>query len=93
MIGGLISVGRGWVDGRRWGPPLCEAGAGEIADLGWSDHQGQLVESSEDPQVYCFLGPEFIVTAAEVPDGGMPGADHVCAAELLEAAHRPESGL
>jgi hypothetical protein len=28
---------------------LCEAGAGEIVDPGWSDRQGQLVESSEDP--------------------------------------------
>jgi hypothetical protein len=28
---------------------LCEAGTGEIVDPGWSDRQGQLVESSEDP--------------------------------------------
>jgi hypothetical protein len=28
---------------------LCEAGAGEIVDPGWSDRQGQLVEGSQDP--------------------------------------------
>jgi hypothetical protein len=28
---------------------LCEAGAGEIVDPGWSDRPGQLVEGSQDP--------------------------------------------
>jgi hypothetical protein len=28
---------------------LCEAGAGKIIDPGWSDRQGQLVESSQNP--------------------------------------------
>jgi hypothetical protein len=28
---------------------LCEAGAGEIVDPGWSDRQGQLVEGSRHP--------------------------------------------
>jgi hypothetical protein len=31
------------------GVALCEAGAGKIVDPGWSDHQGQLVEGSQDP--------------------------------------------
>ncbi|MGH3684596.1 MAG: hypothetical protein ACRDQY_03560, partial [Pseudonocardiaceae bacterium] len=38
---------------------LCEAGAGEIVDPGWSDRQGQLVKGSQDPQVHRFLSPEF----------------------------------
>jgi hypothetical protein len=45
---------------------LCEAGAGEIVDPGWSDCQGQLVEGGQDPEVYCFFGPEFVVAAADV---------------------------
>jgi hypothetical protein len=50
-----------------WGAvALCEAGPGEIVDSGWSDRQGQLVEGSWDPQVHRFLGPEFVVAAAEV---------------------------
>jgi hypothetical protein len=28
---------------------LCEAGAGEIVDPGWSDRQGQLVEGGRHP--------------------------------------------
>jgi len=47
---------------------LGEAGAGEIVDSGWSDRQGQLVEGSQDPEVYSFLSPEFVVAAAEVLD-------------------------
>jgi hypothetical protein len=72
---------------------LCEAGAGEIVDPGWSDRQGQLIEGSRHPQRRRFLGPEFVVSAAEVLDEGVPGSDHPCAAELCEAAHRPQSGL
>lgn len=57
---------------------------------------GQIARASSSKaartrRFYCFLGPEFVVAAAEVPDEGMPGADHLCAAELLEAARRPES--
>src|SRR6185312_10119024 len=47
---------------------LCEAGAGEIVDPGWSDCQSQLVEGSQDPEVHCFSGPEFVVAAADVLD-------------------------
>ncbi len=71
----------------------AKPGSGEIVDPGWSDRQGQLVEASQDPEVYYFLGPEFVVSAADVLHEGGPGADHLCAAELFEAAHRPKSGL
>src|SRR6185312_13534531 len=47
---------------------LREAGAGEIVDPGWLDCQGQLVEGSQDPEVHCFSGPEFVVAAADVLD-------------------------
>jgi hypothetical protein len=54
---------------------------------------GQLVEGSQDPQVYRFLGPEFVVAAAEVLHKGVASADHPCAAESFQAAHRPQPGL
>ena len=72
---------------------LCEAGAGEIVDPGWSDRQGQLIEGGRHPQRCGFFDSEFVVAAAEVLDEGVPGADHSCAAESFEAAHWPESGL
>jgi hypothetical protein len=68
---------------------LCEAGTDEIVDPGWSDRQGELVEGSQDPKVCFFFGPEFVVAAADVLDEGVSGADHPCAAETFEAAHRP----
>jgi hypothetical protein len=68
---------------------LCEAGTDEIVDPGWSDRQGELVDGSQDPKVCFFFGPEFVVAAADVLDEGVPGADHPCAAETFEAAHRP----
>ena len=71
---------------------LCEAGAGRDRS-GWSDRQGQLSEGSQDPEVCSFLGPEFVVAAADVLDEGVPGADHPCAAESFQAAHWPQSGL
>jgi hypothetical protein len=48
---------------------LCEVGAGEIVDPGWSDRQGQLVEGSQDPEVYYFLGSEGIVALPEKGQG------------------------
>jgi hypothetical protein len=42
---------------------LCEAGADEIVDPGWSIAQGQLGENSQDPQVCYFFGPTFVVSA------------------------------
>ena len=36
---------------------------------------------------------EFVVAATEVLDEGVPGADHPCAAESSEAAHRSQPGL
>jgi hypothetical protein len=33
--------------------------------------------------------PSSIVAAADVLDEGVPGADHPCATETFEAAHRP----
>jgi hypothetical protein len=38
------------------------------------------------------LGPEFVVAAAEVLDERVSGADHLCAAELFEAAATTNSG-
>ena len=67
---------------------MCEAGAGGIVDPGWSDRQGQLVEGSQDPEVYAFLGPEFVVSAAEVLHEGVARADHSCAVESFQTAHR-----
>ena len=72
---------------------LCEAGAGEIVDPRWSDRQGQLVEGSQDPEVYYFLSSKFVVSAADILDERVPGSDHSCAAKLFEATHRPQSGL
>jgi hypothetical protein len=37
--------------------------------------------------------PEFVVSAAQILDERMPCGDHSCAAELFEAAHRPQLGL
>jgi len=68
---------------------LCEAGAGVIVDPDWSDHQGQLVEGSHDPEVCYVLNSEFVVAAPEVLHERVPGADHPCAAELFEPSHRP----
>src|SRR5207248_9844742 len=68
-------------------------GAAEIVNRGWSDRHDQLIEGSRDPQVYCFLGSEFVVAAADVLDEGVPGGDYSCAAELFEPAHRSQSGL
>jgi len=78
---------------RRATVALCEARVGEVLGPGWSDQQGQLVEGSQDPEVCYFLGPEFVVSAADVLHECVPGADHACAAELFQAAHRPQSGL
>jgi len=66
---------------------------GEIVDSGWSDRQGQLVDGRRHPQRRGFLGPEFVVSAAEVPHEGVASADHPCTAELFQAAHRPQPGL
>jgi hypothetical protein len=68
---------------------LCKAGAGEIVGPGWSDRQGQLVEGSQDLSVCYFLDSEFVVAAADVLHERVSGADHPCAAETCEAAHRP----
>jgi hypothetical protein len=46
----------------------CEVLAGWTRPCGLSDRQGQLGESSLHPQVHRFLGPELIVSAAEVLD-------------------------
>jgi hypothetical protein len=72
---------------------LGEAGAGEIVDSGWSDRQGQVVEGSQDPEVYYFLSPKFVVSAADILDERVPGSDHSCTAKLFEATHRSQSGL
>ena len=77
-----------------WGAvALCEAGAGVVVDSGWSDCQGQFVEGSQDPEVDCFLDAEFVVSVADVLDESVPSADHLCAAELFETAHRSEPEL
>ena len=68
---------------------LCEAGAGEIVDPGWSGCQGQLIEGGRHPQRCGFFDSEFVVAAADVLDKRVPGADHLCAAESCQAAHRP----
>jgi hypothetical protein len=39
------------------------------------------------------LGSELVMAAADVLDECVPGTDYSCAAELLEAAHRSQSGL
>ena len=57
---------------------LCEAGAGEIVDPGWSDRQGQLIEGSRHPRHRGFFNSEFVVAAAEVLDEGVPGALSTC---------------
>jgi hypothetical protein len=36
----------------------------------------KLVEGSQDPEVYCFFSPEFVVAAADVLDERVPGANH-----------------
>ena len=46
----------------------------------WTDDDWKLIEGSRDPQVYCFLGSEFVVAAADVLDEGVPGSDDSCAA-------------
>ena len=45
---------------------LCEAGAGEIVDPGWSDRRGQLGEGRRYPQRRGFVDSEFVVAAADV---------------------------
>jgi hypothetical protein len=86
-----------WESQMRWScsgtVALGEAGTGGIVDSGWSDRQGQLVEGSQDPEVYYFLSPKFVVSAADILDERVPGSDHSCAAKLFEATHRPQSGL
>jgi hypothetical protein len=72
---------------------LREVGAGEIVNSGWLDRQGQLVEGSQDPEIYCFFGPEFVVAAADVLDERVPGANHLGRAEPFESTHRSQSGL
>lgn len=72
---------------------MCEVGAGEIVNPGWSDRQGQLVEGSQDSVGDDFLGPQFAVAAADVLDERVPCADHSSAAGLCEAAHRSQAGL
>jgi hypothetical protein len=61
-----------------WGTvALDEAGTGEIVDSGWSDRQGQLVEGSQDPEIYYFLSPKFVVSAADILDERVPvGAEN-----------------
>jgi hypothetical protein len=86
----LRSSGRQARDGRGC---CIRRSRGEIVDPGWSDRQGQLVKGSQDPEVYYFLSPKFVVSAAEVLDERVPGSDHSRAAELFEAAHRSQSGL
>jgi hypothetical protein len=55
-----------------FGGPCREAGS---LTPGGSDRQGQLVEGSQDPQIQRFLGPEFVVAAAEILDEGVASAE------------------
>ena len=74
---------------------LCEVVAGWIT-FAWSDlirSPGQLSEGSRYPQFRGFFDSEFVVAAAEVLHECVPGADHPGAAELFEAAYRPQLGL
>ena len=57
--------------------------------LGWSDRQDQLVEGSRHPWRRVFFDSEFVVTAAEVLDERVSGADHPRAVETFETAHWP----
>lgn len=51
------------------------------------------MEGTQDPSAYCFFDAEFVVSAADVLDESVPGADHLCAAKLFETAHRPKPEL
>ena len=70
---------------------LCGVGAGEIVNRGWSDRHDELVEGSQDPEIYCFFDPKFVMAAADVLDERVPGGDDLYAAELFEPAHRSQS--
>ena len=67
---------------------LREARASEIVRLGVVRLPGSAVEGSQDSYVRCFFGTEVVVSAADVLDERVPGAEHLCATELFEAAHR-----
>ena len=56
--------------------------------VGGSGCVRELVERRRDTELRWSIGGEFIVTAADVLDEGMPGDDSPGADVGLEAAHR-----
>jgi hypothetical protein len=48
-LGQPVAISMRWRTERGGAVALCEAGAGEIVDPGWSDRQGQLIEGGRHP--------------------------------------------
>jgi hypothetical protein len=59
----------------------------------WSDSHRELVEGFMEPMTGGDVDSEFVVSAAEILDKGVPGGDDPRGPVALESAHRPEPGL
>jgi hypothetical protein len=51
-----------------WWGCLGALRAAEVVNRGGSDRHDQLVEGSQDSELYCFLVAQFVVAAAEASD-------------------------
>lgn len=61
--------------------------------LPWSEHQSELDERLGKPAVGFGVGADFVVSAADVLNGGVPGADDLDGAQPLQPSHRPQPGF
>jgi hypothetical protein len=57
------------------------------------DSDQELGEGDRDPQLERFVDGQFIESAADVLDEGVPGDDRSGAAIGLQSAHRPQSAF
>jgi hypothetical protein len=64
---------------------LREAGAGKIAEPGWSDRQGQLVKGSRHPQRHGFLN---LATSVNNREGSIVGGGAVPSEGIVPPLHR-----
>ncbi len=58
-----------------------------------SDGVGEFGEGRREPMPWTDVHAEFVVTAEQILDEGVPGTDHTGRAEPLQTAHRPQPGL
>ncbi len=67
-----------------------------MAGAGWLRGQmarGELGEGCRKSVLGFGVDAEFVVSAAEILDEGVPGSDDLGGAETFQSPHRPQSGL